>query len=283
MTIERPPKKPWSSLRVTLLAIATAFVSILGALLVYSVSAPESFGRLLAQFLLQVAVVVLGGAIIKFLMDENVKRRDKADREISDNMIAAEKKRSEAELAAQKARSEKAVGMRLDQAKRAEFLQRIRAKHVQISYAQTLIVAHDSGRTYTEQLRQLMLIGPELEDLAEDLKAARDLFEPVHATEIVEGVEGIVNFLGRGSSEYVRCHGRVDDDAKRGEKLSSSITQNKMDWVQGIIRSFPSMPQDYVSALSLSKGNLRRIVYASSGNPLSPSVLGEPTAENTVF
>jgi len=255
------------------LAVATALALFLGALLTYDFSTPDTFGRLVAQFLLQVAVVVLGGAIIKFLMDENVKRRD-----------AAEKKRAEEDIEAEKKRSEHAVRMSLDQAKRTEFLQRIRAKHVQISYAQVLIVAHNSGRTYTEQLRQLMLIAPELEDLAEDLKAGTDLFEPSQAAEIIKGVEQIVSFLGRGSIEYVRCHSFVDEDAKRKEKLSNTIARKEMAWVAEVIRSFPSMPQDYVAALNRSKGKLRGIVYASSGGTLSDSdSMGPPPVRAEVI
>ena len=60
--------------------------------------------------------------------------------------------------------------------KRMDFLRRIREAHVQIANAQRLIRADRMPKTYSEQMRVLMLVTPELEDIERDIEATTDLF-----------------------------------------------------------------------------------------------------------
>ena len=148
------------------LVIAVA-LGIVTEFLYYSDSSPESFRRKLAESLLQLALIVVIGALINFLFDVYSARR-----------ASLEEKNNQ----------------------RAELLRRVRAAHVTIAYAQRLIAAHDSGLTYTRQLRDLMVVTFKLEDIAEDIRTAENLFKPDDAT-IIRGIENIVKFLNKGADD----------------------------------------------------------------------------------
>jgi hypothetical protein len=231
--------KPWV---VMLLGLVIAITLGIVAEFLYSGSSPESFRRKLAESLLQLALIVVIGALINFLFDVYSARR-----------ASLEEKNNQ----------------------RTELLRRVRAAHVTIAYAQRLIAAHDSGLTYTRQLRDLMIVTFKLEDIAEDVRAAENLFKPDDAT-IISGIEGIVKFLNKGAGEYVQNHSDVDSDAKSGKDLTSTINRCKMSWIKDFVesrKSPPGFPDLYFYSLTKSKGNMRKHVY--SGKILSVDIDSE--------
>jgi hypothetical protein len=220
--------RPWA---VMLLGLVIAVALGIVAEFFFSGSSPESFRRKLAESLLQLALIVVIGALINFLFDVYSARR-----------ASLEEKNDQ----------------------RVELLGRARAAHVTIAYAQRLIAAHDSGLTYTKQLRDLMIVTFKLEDLAEDVRVAGSLFKPDDAT-IINGIEDIVKFLNEGAEEYVKYHGDVDSDAKSGKDLTTTIDRCKMSWVKDFVESRKSQhgfPELYWDSLSKSKGNMRKHVYS---------------------
>jgi hypothetical protein len=208
------------------IAVALGFVAGLS----FNGSGPESFRRKFAESLLQLALIVVIGALINFLFDVYSARRTLREQEND---------------------------------RRVELLRRVRAAHVTIAYAQRLIAAHDSGLTYTKQLRHPMAVTFELEDIAEDVRAAGNLFKPYDAT-IISGIEGIVKFLDHGAEEYAQHHGDVDNDAESGKDLTATIREREMSWIKNFVesrKSPPGFPRLYWDSLTMSKGEMRKRVY----------------------
>jgi hypothetical protein len=194
---------------------------------IFASADPQGFWRKFAELLLQLALIVVVGAVVKLLVDLYLQRRS---------------------------------GAELDDVKRRELLHRLRAQHVTVSYAQRLIVAHRSGGTYTEQLRELIRATSELEDIAEDVRVAEVLFGTANA-EIVAGIAAIVGYLNRAADEYVRCHEFVDEDARAGRPVTVTMAEHNMTWLDDFIESFPEFPEAYAGALDRSKGNMRKVIY----------------------
>jgi len=207
--------------------VAVAVVVGLIARQLYEDSLPDTFGRALADLLLQLALIVVLGTAIKLVVDSYADRRARLEREQQD---------------------------------RLELLRRMRAQHVKVAYAQRLILAHQSGKTYTEQLRALMIVGAELEDLAEDVKATGNLFGEDQDS-VIAGIESIVSYLADGSAEYVRCHAKVDADAVAKKPLEQTITAHNMVWVRAFIAASPKFPDAYDKALANCKGRMRQRAY----------------------
>jgi hypothetical protein len=207
--------------------VAVAVIVGIAAKRLYEDSVPETFGRALADLLLQLALIVVLGTAVKLVVDSYADRRARLERE---------------------------------QQQRLELLRRMRAQHVKVALAQRLILAHQSGKTYTEQLRALMLVGAELEDLAEDIRATGGLFGDDQG-DVIAGIEEIVSYLGDGFAEYVRCHAYVDADAVAKKTLAHMITAHDMAWVRALTEASPNFPAAYADALSKSKGRMRRHAY----------------------
>jgi len=218
-----------SPLAVAAVGIAAAVVLVLVAKPIFEVSGSDSFERKVAELLLQLALVVVLGALVKLLIDSYADRKARLD---------------------------------ADNAKRADLLRRVRAEHVKVASAQQLLLAHNSGRTYSTQLQILMLAVPELEDIAEDIRAAPTLFGPDNST-IVDGIEAMVAYLKQGADEYVRCHRHVDADAQAGRSLDVTIREWDMDWVRDLGRAAPAFPARYAAAVDASKGLIRTHIYAN--------------------
>jgi hypothetical protein len=119
------------------LCFVQAIALVVAAGFLFAATDAASFGRKVAELLVQLALVVLIGAIVKLVFDLYLKSRADAE---------------------------------LDQAKRIELLRRMRTQHIVIASAQYFFRAHDSGKTYVDQMKLLVIARAELEDIAEDLK-----------------------------------------------------------------------------------------------------------------
>jgi len=208
-----------------LVAVAV-FVGLIARRL-YENSLPDTFGRALADLLLQLALIVVLGTAIKLVVDGYADRRAMLERE---------------------------------QQERLELLRRMRAQHVKVAFAQRLILAHQSGKTYTEQLRTLMIVGAELEDLAEDVRATGNVFGDDQGS-VIAGIEEIVSYLADGSAEYVNCHAKVDADAVAKKNLEQMISSHDMVWIKAFIAPSPNFPVTYAMALAKCKGRMRQHAY----------------------
>ena len=139
------------------LAIVAIVLLVGAAWLLYGhTKGTEAFGRSAADFLLQLAFLVLAGTVLDGLIKRINRARDR-EQELRD--------------------------------KRMEFMRRMRTAHVRIANAQRLIYACPSPETYSEQMRALMLVIPELEDIERDVAATTDLFckEPTDKQHIRRG------------------------------------------------------------------------------------------------
>ena len=133
----------------------------------------------LGDLTLQLAIVVIVGALVKELLDwSNAQLRRYRDRLES----------------------------------RMDFLKRVRAAHVEVEFARDLLNAHRSGKTYVERLQRLIILRAEIAEIIMDLKAAPRLFSGQQG--ILEGLERIVDYIEEGRSEYIEHHDAVDTDAK---------------------------------------------------------------------
>jgi hypothetical protein len=156
--------QPW-----TIGAIIIAGVLVGGAAVLYATTEDNTFGRSAAGFLLQLAVVLLAGTFLKWLIDLINKEHDK-DQEVRSQQM--------------------------------DFLRRMREAHVRIANAWRLIRADPSLETYSEQMRTLMLVTPGLEDIGRDVAATTDLFCKEDKGSIQDGIEEIVAYLDEGYEQY---------------------------------------------------------------------------------
>jgi hypothetical protein len=189
----------------------------------------DSFSRKFAEFVLQLALIVIIGALINFFFKVYSDRRALLDQ---------------------------------DNTNRLELLRRMRAVHVTVAYAQRLIVADNSGRTYSEQLRRFMILTYELEDIAEDIEVAskRKLFEPFDDV-IIKGIKGIINFLNQLTGEYVRCRSDVEADAELNKDFAATIEERGMCYLKEFIKVCPEFPTLYKISVDMSKGKMREKIY----------------------
>ena len=144
---------------------------------------------------------------------------------------------------------------------RDEFLKRVRAVHVTVERARTLLEAHRSAKTYGEQLRELIRLRPEAEEIIEDLRVSQSLFAEQDA--ILQGLEGIVGFLQEGATEYVRNHNNVDSGWKNGEAWESLMAKHEMNWVRDFVEQGEQFTEKYENNLINSKGKMRQEVHGS--------------------
>jgi hypothetical protein len=146
---------------------------------------------------------------------------------------------------------------------RLDLLRRLRAVHVAVSNARDLLNAHGSAKTWSEQMRRVMGLRTEVEELSEDVKASTDLFS--QKVEICKGLEEIVRFLKNGRDEYVAHHRNVDADFKRdkdGYLLSKTIEDQKMDWVRELMESGARF-ESYTANLVKAKVAMRNETFGS--------------------
>lgn len=187
--------------------------------------ASDFYGKL-GELALQLALIVVVGVIVKEVVEWRSARREHYLKKIEN---------------------------------REEFLRRLRAVHVNIQHARDLLNAHRSARTYGEQVRALMQLRPEVEEISEDLKASTDLF--ADQQEIIEGLEGIVAYLMLGANEYVHSHVHVDADWKAGHRLEHTLRESGMEWTRDLMAGEGSYREQFLANLTRSKGSMRKQVY----------------------
>jgi Domain of unknown function (DUF4440) len=198
--------------------ILTAVVLVLLSWLFSRASSDGDFLDLVSSLLLQVALIGVGAALI----DVVVKRFNAA-----------------------RARKEDAA------AKTLELLRRVRAAHVRIADAQRQMRADRSTASYVKGMRRLMLVTPDLEDIAEDVKAADDLFTVEDQCQIYCGIQTMVSFLNEGYEEYVGWSMETKPEASQCQET----------WIAELISRHGDMPGRYNRAVDRSKGRIRCYVY----------------------
>jgi predicted ester cyclase len=196
---------------------------VVGAWQLYAGSkGDKSFDSSLADLLLQAALILVGGTALNWLIRHINKQRDK-DQEL--------------------------------RSKRMDFMRRMRQAHVRVANAQRLIYANQSAKIYSEQMRVLMLVIPELEDIEADIAATTDLFceKPGDQVRIQCGIKEIVAYLNRGYDEYAEWHNSTEN--------YRTLPRIKSGWLDELLKCGRRMPEKYLRALDKSKGTIRSYVY----------------------
>jgi len=212
---------------ICLLVIGSVILAAVFALVGYwfyevAEKTQKDFLSKLGDLFLQISVVVVLGALAKSLIDWAVSlRAKKAD----------------------------------DHEKKSDFLKRLRAAHVAVQYARQLLNAHQSPKTYSEQLRTLMRLRYDLEEISEDLKATSDLFSQLDV--IVPGVEGMIEYLKQGSEEYVQFKGDVEADYAAKRDFRDTITTRNMQWLVDFMESGSNYTDNYLPNLLSAKSGMR--------------------------
>jgi uncharacterized membrane protein len=218
-----------STLVIAVIGVGAATVLAVLAGILFEHSKRDTFWRSVAELLLQLALVAILGALVKWLFDSYAARKARLD---------------------------------ADNAKRIDLLRRVRSQHVKVAHAQRLIIAHNSGRTYVKQLRVLMLAIPELEDVAEDIRAAADTLFGEDRPTIVNGLRAMIAYLEKGAAEYSRSHRYVDTNALLRRSLDVSIRRHNMAWLRDLKASADCFPVEYSDAVDASKGLIRANIYS---------------------
>jgi len=224
-----PPRKGFFQRWLTIGAMVIAGVLVGGAAVVYATTKGDKpFGRSAADLLLQLAFLLVAGTFLKWLIDRINKEHDKDQ------------------------------GFR---SKQMDFLRRMREAHVRIASAQRLIRADPSPKTYSEQMRALMLVTPELEDIERDVAATTDLFckEPADKENIQDGIKEVVDYLDDAYYQYAAWD-------KSGDSSETFSHQVKTGWLAELLKSKQGMPERYKCALDKSKGKIRSYVYSSGSD-----------------
>jgi hypothetical protein len=78
---------------------------------------------------------------------------------------------------------------------------------------------------------------------------------------IIKGIDGIIEFLGQLTREYVECRSDVETDA--GAKKNFIVTAKKygMPHVRKFIEAHPNFPDLYETSVSRSKGKMREKIF----------------------
>jgi hypothetical protein len=230
MTISGLKKPPiLATMLLGAIAIGVAMASVLVGRHLYTVANKSTeFYAKLGELALQLAVLVIVGALVKAAIDWGTSQRTRYLEKLE---------------------------------ARKEFMRRVRAMHIAIQDAKDLMNAHQSAKTWGEQSRRLMGQRTEVEEISEDLKASDGLF--AKQTEIIEGLEGIISYLTRARDEYVRSRDPVDNGHKAGRSLSETIDQGRMTWLRDFIAGGESYRNDYEANLTKSKGAMRAEVYGA--------------------
>ena len=185
----------------------------------------EFFAKL-GDLTLQLAVIVIIGAIVKALVDRGA---DERQRQLT--AIEAAK----------------------------DFLRRVLAISVTVDNSRDLLVAHSSPASWRDQTQRLMSLAGEISELLEDLSASGDLFEQKDT--IARGLTSVSSYLQLARDEYVRCHTHVDAGYKKGESLAETIKAHNMTWTEDLMAEGPEFSSKCVSGLRVAKVTLRREIY----------------------
>src|SRR5689334_1181323 len=126
----------WPVISIVVLVAIAVVVSVV-AWQNYNSTAPSTFKSVFASNLLQGAVIVIGAAVIAALLGVIQEMRTKGEHDI---------------------------------AKRLELFRRMRSAHVHIACTQGLLRADDNPELYAKQMRALMDVSRDLEELRMEVK-----------------------------------------------------------------------------------------------------------------
>jgi hypothetical protein len=235
-------KQPWL---VIGLVVAIGVLVGVAWLLYHYTKGDRTFSHSLADVLLQVAFIVLAGAVVTELIGRDRRARDKEEEDRNKRINTARDEEQDRRN------------------KQMNFMRRMREAHVRIADVQRLLYADPSPETYRQQMRVLMLVTPKLEDIEADIAATTDLFKPGDREEIQKGIGEIVAYLNEGYGQYVkwRRNRTVDYNALRG---------TKNEWLGELIKCKECMPNRYTLALKKSKGKIRSYVYGQRSDAATP-------------
>jgi hypothetical protein len=235
--------------QMRLRSAAVGFIALLGAgvlvfianLLYDSAPADSSFEQKVGELLLQLALIVIVGAVLGALFKaavnwvtvQGIRQREIADRQM-------------------------------------DLLRRIRAAHVAIEHARSLLKAHTmnpgvSADTYHEQSKRLMEVRPQLEEVAQELTASQDLFAGQEGMR--EAVDRIVDYLAQGESEYLHNNASVDRAIgsyglrRRRRTLRHAAEHLQLEWIMDFMDKGPRFSAGYEQNLDKSKGAMRLQVF----------------------
>ncbi len=140
-----------------------------------------------------------------------------------------------------------------DDTLRQEMLKRLRTAHASIARARRLIGWHKTAKTYGKQLRELMVVQSELEEINVDTKTYEKLFRESQGT-IVEGVARLASYLLEGIEEYgenykQRLEGKIGEEYK---KVEQSLT-----WIADFVNGNDYYENEYVGPLTAAKTAMR--------------------------
>jgi hypothetical protein len=213
------------------LVVGFTVLLVVSAYLLHAEAAPDSFRTSVAQVLLQLAILGVVGAAVTAVAGARTKRRDR----ISDLRT-----------------------------RRSELLRRAAAANQAVQVSWQLIVAHDSPKTYSEQMRLLISVRSDFEDLQEDIRISEDklLAEP---GVIDAALESIVEYLRAGAKEWEQHKRQVDAAWKSGDSVRTCFQNLKMRWIVDALEPTGNEVDAYTSGyhdkIKLVKTQLRKAIF----------------------
>lgn len=234
----------WSRLPLvvllSLLVVAAALVFV--AYSVYDENNPRGFPSEVATgVLLNGAVVITLGAVVTTILSFASEIRAHADRD-ADKML--------------------------------ELFRRMRGAHVRVALAQQILRAQHDARTYRKQMRALLSVVKDLEEVREEVKVSGHLYADGDRRSIMEGIALIIEYLQVGISEYVtwceQAGGQSHETRPQAEDAWVSVL---VDQDTGRPKRDPGdedwepagqMPKAYDAGLDLSKRVMRACVYGTT-------------------
>lgn len=237
---------PWLwPLGTVVLLVGIAAVLVAVAHSVYDPRDPDGWGSVLATGVLIGAVAAVLGAAIAALVAVTSEIRARGESEA---------------------------------AKRLELFQRMRTAHVQVALAQQLLRAHRDDETYHEQMRGLLKVVKDLEEIREEVRVSGRLYGPDHRPEIMHGIALIIVFLQHGVAEYMAwcrepAHRGPHDLPRSGWLVDlieiRSSAESRLDPAREDWEPEGNMPEGYDKGLFKSKLVMRAYVYGANAQRMT--------------
>jgi hypothetical protein len=157
--------------------------------------------------------------------------------------------------------------------KRLDLFHRMRRAHVRVALTQQILRTQSDSTTYREQMRDLLHVIKDLEEIREEVKVSGKLYR-AHRARIMHGIAQIIVFLQEGITQYNKWSETAVEGPKAPDQgwLKKLVEQlqkehhseeSKLHSSEEKWQPQGNMPHAYDSGLERSKLVMRAYVYGS--------------------
>jgi uncharacterized MnhB-related membrane protein len=159
--------------------------------------------------------------------------------------------------------------------KRLELFRRMRGAHVRVALAQEILRSQRDAVTYHEQMRVLLQVVKDMEEIREEVRVSGRLYDEIDRRAIIKGIALIIIYLQQGVTEYAAW------SSSPGGRVPDTRPDHEDAWVAKLVADHDTcrperqpeddawepkghMPSEYDDGLEQSKLMMRNYVYSAS-------------------